>query len=43
MAERGQTAIVTESLTKIYHGKQIALSCVNLEVEPGTEIGRAHV
>jgi ABC-2 type transport system ATP-binding protein len=36
MAERVQTAIVTESLTKIYHGKQIALSCVNLEVEPGT-------
>ena len=32
-------AIRTQSLTKIYQGRQIALNCVDLEVESGAVVG----
>lgn len=39
MADEVGTVINTESLTKIYHGRQIALNCVDLQVEAGTVLG----
>ncbi|QDU64538.1 putative ABC transporter ATP-binding protein YxlF [Planctomycetes bacterium Pan216] len=39
MSDSPSMAILTESLTKIYHGTRIALSCVDLQVEPGTVLG----
>lgn len=39
MAQQADSVVVTESLTKIYHGKQIALSSVDLRIERGTILG----
>ena len=39
MSDSVEYAILTESLTKIYHHKHIALNCVDLAVEPGTVLG----
>ncbi|MFO0949097.1 MAG: ABC transporter ATP-binding protein [Planctomycetota bacterium] len=39
MSTQAATAILTEGLTKIYSGRQIALNGVNLEIAPGTVLG----
>jgi ABC-2 type transport system ATP-binding protein len=36
---RAMSAIRTQSLTKIYQGRHIALNCVDLQVEPGAVLG----
>lgn len=39
MPDSSETAIRTESLTKIYHQRQIALNCVDLSVPRGAVLG----
>lgn len=39
MADLAETAILTEGLTKIYRGRQIALNGVDLRIAPGTVLG----
>ena len=39
MSEAAEYAILTESLTKVYQHRRIALNCVDLAVEPGEVLG----